>query len=112
MMRGVCSAYGSVGLSLGYSCAQYVRASANTPYAEAAAACTDVPYSFSGKWSVASKLILAGGMLLGRHRSIPDDMDAAIPVVTPSQLCDCCRGSPSDAPQSPIVQTLILSCKT
>jgi Trk-type K+ transport system membrane component len=83
----VCSAYGNVGLSLGYSCQQWVRASANTPHAQAAAACRDAGYSFSGKWRAGSKLVLVGVMLAGRHRSLPDDMDCAISIAPTSSLC-------------------------
>lgn len=89
----VCSAYGNVGLSLGYSCERWVRVSMNTPYADVAATCNDVSFSFSGKWKVGSKLILVSCMLLGRHRSLPDNMDSAIPIVRPNKLCDSCQCS-------------------
>ncbi|GLJ12271.1 hypothetical protein SUGI_0187870 [Cryptomeria japonica] len=51
------SAYGNVGLSVGYSC----RLRRNEE-----GACKDVPYSLSGKWSVTGKLLLLPLMLLGR----------------------------------------------
>ncbi|XP_059071545.1 cation transporter HKT2;1-like [Cryptomeria japonica] len=51
------SAYGNVGLSVGYSC----RLRRNED-----GACEDVPYSLSGKWSVMGKLLLLPLMLLGR----------------------------------------------
>ncbi|GLJ12270.1 hypothetical protein SUGI_0187860 [Cryptomeria japonica] len=50
------SAYGNVGLSVGYSCSLRMDNGA----------CEDVPYSLSGKWSVAGKLLLLPLMLLGR----------------------------------------------
>src|SRR3989338_2533934 len=53
----VVSAYGTVGLSLGLSCCSY---------------------SFSGSWSVPSKLIIILVMLFGRHRGMPDNLDSAI----------------------------------
>lgn len=59
----VISAYGTVGLSLGYP---------------------RVPYSFSGKWRAGSKLVLIGIMLLGRHRGLPNSVDKALKV--PSEL--------------------------
>jgi Trk-type K+ transport system membrane component len=64
------SAYGNVGLSLGYSCALQLASSKDE--------CVDVSYSFSGKWSNIGKLVLVGVMLLGRHRALPDDLDWAI----------------------------------
>ena len=51
----VCSAFGTVGLSLGLS---------------------NAPYAFSGSFSVASKLVIILMMLLGRHRGMPDCMDS------------------------------------
>jgi len=53
----VVSAYGNVGLSLGY---------------------LDYPYSFSGTWSIPSKLLLIVIMLMGRHRYLPESIDTAI----------------------------------
>ncbi|EFJ18586.1 hypothetical protein SELMODRAFT_32516, partial [Selaginella moellendorffii] len=52
----VISAYGNVGLTLGYSCSLRIDS----------APCTDVPYSFSGKWGVVGKLLLILVMFLGR----------------------------------------------
>ena len=52
-----CSAYGTVGLSLGYP----------------GSLC-----SFSAQWSTASKLLLMVSMMLGRHRGFPDHLDQAL----------------------------------
>lgn len=57
----VVTAYGTVGCSIG------------TPI---------VPYSLSGTWSIPSKLIIIGIMLMGRHRGMPDDVDGAFKVST------------------------------
>lgn len=65
-----CSAYGNVGLSVGYSCSAAPESATTN--------CKEVPYSFSGKWSATSKLILVAVMFLGRHRGLPDDTDSAI----------------------------------
>ncbi|CAI5966917.1 unnamed protein product [Closterium sp. NIES-65] len=71
----IISAYGNVGLSLGNSCPT------SNPD------CTDAPpYSFSGSWSVLSKLIVILVMLLGRHRGLPDNIDAAIVIPPPKQF--------------------------
>ena len=53
----VVSAYGTVGLSLGVSNANY---------------------SFSGSFGIASKLVIILVMLLGRHRGMPDAFDSAL----------------------------------
>ena len=37
-----------------------------------------VNYSLSGTWSIPSKLIIIGIMLMGQHRSMPDDVDGAL----------------------------------
>jgi len=64
----VISAYGCVGLSLGYGSAVW---------------------SFSGSWKHLSKLILAAIMLLGRHRGLPDSIDKAITIsVTDKDFAD------------------------
>eukprot|EP00475_Leptophrys_vorax_P007322 TRINITY_DN14635_c0_g1_i3.p3 TRINITY_DN14635_c0_g1~~TRINITY_DN14635_c0_g1_i3.p3 ORF type:complete len:179 (+),score=2.32 TRINITY_DN14635_c0_g1_i3:815-1351(+) len=66
----IISAYGNVGLSLGNSCPS------SNPN------CTDAPpYSFSGTWSPLSKLLIVLVMLLGRHRGLPDDIDAALQLL-------------------------------
>ncbi|KAG6554125.1 hypothetical protein Mapa_004041 [Marchantia paleacea] len=67
----VVSAYGGVGMSVGYSCALRLSQSS---------ACEDVPYSFSGQWSPGGKLILSVVMLMGRHRGLPDEIDSAIKI--------------------------------
>ena len=51
------SAYGTVGLSLGYP---------------------GVHYSFSGVWSPGSKVLISMVMLLGRHRGLPLSVDRAV----------------------------------
>ncbi|CAI5490133.1 unnamed protein product [Closterium sp. Naga37s-1] len=67
------SAYGNVGLSLGNSCPT------SNPD------CTDAPpYSFSGSWSVLSKLIVILVMLLGRHRGLPVLLLTLLPFLLPS----------------------------
>jgi hypothetical protein len=65
------SAYGNVGMSMGYSCA--VTKEENVSHS-----CKDVPYSLSGKWSANSKILLIAVMLVGRHRGLPDNIDSAI----------------------------------
>lgn len=50
----IISGYGTVGLSVSYSNA-----------------------SFSAQWSVPSKLVVIFVMLMGRHREMPDTIDAA-----------------------------------
>lgn len=35
-------------------------------------------YSFSGGWKAASKLVLCGVMLRGRHRGLPVSLDRAV----------------------------------
>ncbi|CAI5459860.1 unnamed protein product [Closterium sp. Yama58-4] len=68
------SGYGNVGLSLGYTCPP-----------EAGPDCVSPPYSFSGVWSPWSKLVLVLVMLLGRHRGLPDNIDAAISLPNRNQ---------------------------
>lgn len=53
----VVSAYGCVGLSIGYP---------------------NVAYAFSGTWHTSSKFVLCVMMLRGRHRGLPVDIDKAI----------------------------------
>ncbi|CAK9272577.1 unnamed protein product [Sphagnum jensenii] len=67
----VISAYGNVGMSMGYSCAL-------TKEENVTHSCEDVPYSLSGKWSANSKILLVAVMLVGRHRGLPDNIDSAI----------------------------------
>jgi potassium uptake Trk family protein len=55
----IVSAYGTVGLSLGYP---------------------NKPYSFSGVLQPASKWCLVCVMLLGRHRGLPDNIDRAVQI--------------------------------
>lgn len=61
----VISAYGPVGLSLGYS---------------------DKPYSFSGAFQNGSKLVIIFMMILGKHRGLPDSIDSAISL--PSSILE------------------------
>jgi Trk-type K+ transport system membrane component len=65
------SAYGNVGMSMGYSCAL-------TKEENIGHSCKDVQYSLSGKWSANSKLLLVAVMLVGRHHGLPDNIDSAI----------------------------------
>lgn len=53
----IMSAYGNVGLSLGYP---------------------GTVTSFSAKWRPFSKVVLCGVMYLGRHRGLPDSVDRAL----------------------------------
>jgi hypothetical protein len=53
----IISAYGTVGLSLGYP---------------------TVLTSFSTVWTTQSKLVLCAIMMLGRHRGLPDSVDRAV----------------------------------
>ena len=53
----IVSAYGTVGLSLGY---------------------TDINASFSAEFTVVSKLVITAMMLRGRHRGLPYELDRAI----------------------------------
>eukprot|EP00898_Chlorokybus_atmophyticus_P002961 jgi/Chlat1/3666/Chrsp24S03841 len=53
----VISAYGNVGLSLGYP---------------------NVVFAFCGTWHTLSKLVLVVVMLLGRHRGLPENIDKAL----------------------------------
>lgn len=57
----VVSAYGTVGLSLGYG---------------------SFAFSFCGVWSGGSKFILALVMILGKHRNLPESIDSAVTMPT------------------------------
>ncbi|ELR24824.1 cation transport domain containing protein [Acanthamoeba castellanii str. Neff] len=72
----IVSAYGPVGLSLGYG---------------------DKPYSFSGAFRDGSKLIIIFIMILGKHRGLPDSIDSAISLPSTMQPRDLERG---DAPRT------------
>ncbi|KAI5071140.1 hypothetical protein GOP47_0013391 [Adiantum capillus-veneris] len=63
------SAYGNVGLSMGYDCTLLSTTTSN---------CNQVPYSFSSKWTNSSKLVLVLLMLLGRQRGLPENIDSAL----------------------------------
>jgi len=56
------SAYGTVGLSLGYR---------------------DAPYSFSGAWSTGAQFLLIVVMLMGRLRGMPDSIDVSVSTMMP-----------------------------
>jgi len=57
IMFEIVSAYGNVGLSLGYG---------------------NSPLTFSAQWHTFSKFVLCVVMLLGRHRGLPDSIDKAV----------------------------------
>ncbi|XP_072972976.1 cation transporter HKT2;2-like [Typha angustifolia] len=61
MIFEVISAYGNVGLSMGYSCSRLLKLHPDS-------ICEDKPYSFSGWWSVEGKLLLVIVMFYGKLR--------------------------------------------
>jgi len=61
----VVSAYGNVGLSMGYSCSLFRKLVIHS-----AEHCEEVVYSFSGKWSVEGKVVIIMVMFLGRLKAI------------------------------------------
>lgn len=60
-MFDLCSAYGTVGLSLGY---------------------VNEAFSFCGTWRPLSLFLLTIVMLMGRHRNLPDSIDPSVRVVS------------------------------
>ncbi|KAJ7526682.1 hypothetical protein O6H91_16G018300 [Diphasiastrum complanatum] len=77
----VISAYGNIGLSVGYSCKLRLQPDAS--------GCEDVSYSFSGKWSTSGKILLIIVMILGRHRVLPDEADEAARMSWRDPRLDC-----------------------
>jgi hypothetical protein len=71
----ISSAFGTVGLSLGYP---------------------NTVTSFSARWSVASKVLLCGVMLMGRHRGLPSELDSAVAIVSRQQDEDVTLQPPPD----------------
>ncbi|KAI5058152.1 hypothetical protein GOP47_0026322 [Adiantum capillus-veneris] len=64
----VISAYGNVGLTIGYSCSLKTIMAHTTE-------CLDIPCAFSGKWTFGGKAVLILVMLFGRHRNLLEDID-------------------------------------
>ena len=58
----LCSAYGNVGLTTGYSCSRLQKLHPGS-------ICQDKPYSLSGWWSDEGKLLLVSVMLYGRLKA-------------------------------------------
>eukprot|EP01018_Ginkgo_biloba_P027714 Gb_33972 [translate_table: standard] len=65
----VVSAYGNVGLSLGYSCRLFMKLSNRHN-------CEDVAFSFSGKWSPKGKVLIIIVMFIGRLKGIEGSSDS------------------------------------
>lgn len=61
----VVSAYGNVGISMGYSCSLFRKLIIHSE-----AHCEEVAYSFSGKWSSKGKVVILLVMFLGRLKGI------------------------------------------
>ncbi|KAI5058151.1 hypothetical protein GOP47_0026321 [Adiantum capillus-veneris] len=75
----VISAYGNVGLTIGYSCSLKTIMTHTTE-------CLDTPCAFSAKWSFGGQGVLILVMLFGRHRNLLEDIDWDIvfPINIPS----------------------------
>jgi Trk-type K+ transport system membrane component len=58
----LCSAYGNVGMSIGYSCSRLQQLHPES-------VCHDQPYSFSGWWSDEGKMLIVLIMLYGRLKA-------------------------------------------
>ncbi|KAG6542447.1 hypothetical protein Mapa_016137 [Marchantia paleacea] len=69
----VTSAFGNIGLSIGYDCG--LRLEQDSP-------CNAIPYSFSGAWSIVGRLTIIVVMFMGRHRGLADNIDSAIRLPT------------------------------
>lgn len=61
----VVSAYGNVGMSIGYSCSLFRKLTINSE-----GHCEQVAYSFSGKWSSKGKMVIILVMFIGRLKGI------------------------------------------
>jgi hypothetical protein len=82
LLYEISSAFGTVGLSLGYP---------------------NTVTSFSARWSVASKVLLCGVMLMGRHRGLPSELDSAVAIVSRRQDEDVSSQSP---PNPTVIEAL------
>ncbi|OAE21803.1 hypothetical protein AXG93_2550s1420 [Marchantia polymorpha subsp. ruderalis] len=91
----VTSAFGNIGLSMGYDCGLRL---------EQDSACNAIPYSFSGAWSTVGRLTIIAVMFMGRHRGLADNIDSAIRLPTrivPHTMPSTPR-RPSNASNSPL----------
>ncbi|XP_024520310.1 sodium transporter HKT1 [Selaginella moellendorffii] len=72
----VASAYGCVGLTLGYSCNLRLQPGH----------CKDTTLSFSGTWNAPGKMFIIAVMFIGRHRDLPHHIDSTTDMEKISRL--------------------------